>query len=97
MKPSVLRSMAAPLHRLKFANLTTYYAGVRAGLKYFVEEKGKKRVCMMYDDTDFGMEIAEAVHDQLKAMNMELVAFTTHKASETNFVGAITMTVPRED
>jgi branched-chain amino acid transport system substrate-binding protein len=45
---------------------------------------------MMYIDTDFGLETAEAVKDQLKAMNMELVAETTHKAAETNFVGAIT-------
>ena len=44
----------------------------------------------MYVDTDFGLETAEAVRDQLKEMNMELVAETTHKAAETNFVGAIT-------
>ena len=34
------RSMYEPLHRLKFANLAPYYDNVRAGLKYFVEEKG---------------------------------------------------------
>ena len=84
------RSMYEPLNRLKFANLAPYYGNVRAGLKYFVEEKGKERVCMMYQDTDFGHETSEAVQDQLKEMNMELVAETTHKASETNFVGAIT-------
>jgi branched-chain amino acid transport system substrate-binding protein len=84
------RSMYEPHHKLKFANLAPYYANVRSGLKYFVEEKGKKRVCMMYVDTDFGLETAEAVKDQLEAMNMELIAQTTHKAAETNFVGAIT-------
>lgn len=83
------RSMYEPLNKLKFANLAPYYDNIRAGLKYFVEEKGKKRVCMMYVDTDFGLETAEAVKDQLKEMNMELVAETTHKAAETNFVGAI--------
>jgi len=83
------RSMAEPLHKLKFANLTTYYSNTRSAVKYFVEEKQKKRVCMMYVDTDFGMEIADAVTDQLKAMNIPLIAKTTHKASETNFVGAI--------
>lgn len=83
------RSMYEPFSKLKFANLAPYYDNIRSGLKYFVEEKGKKRVCMMYVDTDFGLETAEAVKDQLKAMNMELVAETTHKAAETNFVGAI--------
>ena len=83
------RSMYEPLNKLKFANLAPYYANVRAGVRYFVEEKGKKRVGMMYQDTDFGLETAEAVNDQLKAMNMEIVAETTHKPGETNFVGAI--------
>ncbi|MBU3917472.1 ABC transporter substrate-binding protein [bacterium] len=84
------RSMSEPFHKLKFANLGTYYANVRSGLKYFVEQKGKKSVCMMYVDTDFGMEVVEGVIDQLKAMNMKLVAQTSHKADETNFMGAIT-------
>ena len=30
------RSMYEPHHQLKFANLASYYANVRAGLKYFV-------------------------------------------------------------
>jgi branched-chain amino acid transport system substrate-binding protein len=84
------RSMYEPFHKLKIQNLAPYYGNVRAGLKYFVEQKGKERVCMMYVDTDFGHETSEAVHDQLKEMGMSLVAETTHKASETNFVGAIT-------
>jgi branched-chain amino acid transport system substrate-binding protein len=84
------RSMYEPFHKLKFQSFAPYYGNVRAGLKYFVEKKGKKRVCMMYQDTDFGHETSQAVNDQLKEMNMSLVAETTHKASETNFVGAIT-------
>ena len=84
------RSMYEPLHKLKIQNLAPYYGNIRAALKYFVEEKGKERVCMMYQDTDFGHEISEGVNDQLTAMNMSLVAETTHKPSETNFVGAIT-------
>ncbi len=84
------RSMAEPLHKLKFANLTTYYANMRAAVKYFIEEKGRKRPCMMYVDTDFGQETVDAVDHQLKVHGVELVASTSHKASETNFVGAIT-------
>ena len=84
------RSMYEPFHKLKIQNLAPYYGNTRAGLKHFVEEKGKERVCMMYQDTDFGHEAKDAVLDQLKEMNMSLVAETTHKPSETNFVGAIT-------
>ncbi|MBU2513341.1 ABC transporter substrate-binding protein [bacterium] len=84
------RAMVQPLHPLKFSAISSYYDQGRAGLKYFVEEKGKKNVCMLYVDTDFGAETVDAVNDQLKAMNMNLVAETSHKDSETNFVGAIT-------
>lgn len=84
------RSMYEPLHRLKFANLASYYSNMRAAVKYFIEEKGKTRPCMMYVDTDFGQETVDAVHDQLKIQGVKLIDETTHKASETNFVGAIT-------
>ena len=45
---------------------------------------------MMYIDTDFGHETVAGVNDQLKVMGVDLVAETSHKATETNFVGSIT-------
>jgi len=83
------RSMFEPLHKLKFANLASYYSNMRAAVKYFIEEKGKKRPCMMYVDTDFGQETVDAVTEQLKIQGVALVDQTNHKATETNFVGAI--------
>jgi branched-chain amino acid transport system substrate-binding protein len=35
------RSMAEPFHKLKFAQFSTYYDQVRAGIKHFVEKQGK--------------------------------------------------------
>ncbi len=87
---SAARSMGEPHHKLKFVNLATYYANTRAAIKYFVEQEGKKKICTMCIDTDFGVEIEDAVNDQLKEMGMRLTAETKHKAAETNFVGAIT-------
>jgi len=84
------RSMYQPHHKLKFANLASYYSNMRAAVKFFIEKKGKTRPCMMVVDTDFGQETVDAVHDQLKVQGVELIAETRHKASETNFVGAIT-------
>ena len=86
---SFARSMVEPLHRLKFLVGSTYYDQMRSGTKYFVEEKGKKRVCILYQDTDFGTEHLDGVVDQLNEMNMELVAKISHKPTETNFMGAI--------
>jgi branched-chain amino acid transport system substrate-binding protein len=37
------RSMAEPLHKLKFAQFSTYYDQVRASIKHFTEKEGKRR------------------------------------------------------
>ena len=83
------RSMVEPLHPLKFSALSTYYSQIRAGVKHFVEEKGKKRICIMYQDTDFGHEVLDGVTDQLKAMGMSMTEKTSHKPTDSSFTTAI--------
>lgn len=83
------RSMSEPYHRLKFAANSTYYAQVRAGVKYFVEQKGRKKVCVMYQDTDFGREILDGTVDQLKAMNMKPVLAIGHKPRAAKFTATV--------
>lgn len=85
---SSARQMFQPFHKLKFIAGSTYYDQVRAGIKYFVEQKGKKSVCMMYQDTDFGREIYFGVVDQVKAMNIKLASESAHKPTDTDF-GAV--------
>jgi branched-chain amino acid transport system substrate-binding protein len=84
------RSMTEPHHKLKFSTLATYYDQIRAGMKYFVEKKGVKAPCVMYQDTEFGQEIAEAARDQAKAMKIKIAAESSHKPTDTDFTGAIT-------
>jgi branched-chain amino acid transport system substrate-binding protein len=79
------RSMYEPLNHLKFGLGSSYYDQVRAGLKYFVEKRGKKKVCTMAQDTDFGRDITDGVKDQLKADNMTLAGETLHKPTDTDF------------
>ena len=67
------RSMFEPYDRLKFTSGSTYYDQIRTGLKYLIENNNRKSVCVLYEDTDFGQEIVDAVDDQLEAMNMTLV------------------------
>jgi branched-chain amino acid transport system substrate-binding protein len=83
------RSMYHPFHKLKFSTLSSYYDQVRAGFKYFAEKKGMKSPCVMYQDTEFGQEILEAVRDQAKAMNVKIAAESGHKPADTDFTGAI--------
>jgi len=87
---TLARSMVEPHHPLKFQHTSTYYDQIRAGVRYFVEERGKKKVCLMHVDTEYGEEILEGVRDQLKVHGMDLVARTTHKAEDTNFVAHVT-------
>ncbi|PJI42317.1 ABC transporter substrate-binding protein [Ferrovibrio sp.] len=84
------RQMSEPFHKLKFAGLSSYYDQVRAGMQWMVANKGKKRFCTLYQDTDFGKEIFEAVNDQAKAMKLQVVETATNKPADTDFTGQIT-------
>jgi branched-chain amino acid transport system substrate-binding protein len=82
------RSMYEPFNRLKFGLASSYYDQMRAGVKLFVEQRGKKRLCAMYQDTDFGRDVMDGVRDQMKAMNISLVAEAAHKPTDTDFSAA---------
>jgi len=83
------RSMAEPFHKLKFAQFSTYYDQVRSSVKQFVEKEGKKKVCSMYQDTDFGHEIRDGVKDQVKALKLELASEASYGPTDTDFVAPI--------
>jgi ABC-type branched-subunit amino acid transport system substrate-binding protein len=83
------RQMYEPFDRLKFALVSTYYHAMRTGTKWMVEEKGKTRVCALYQDDEFGLNGHRGVLDQLAAMGMELVAETTYKRGATDFSSQI--------
>lgn len=83
------RSMYYPFNHLKFGLGASYYDQIRSGLKYFIEKRGKKRVCALSQDTDFGRDIMDGVDDQLKAMHMTLAAQTLHKPTETDFTAYV--------
>lgn len=79
------RSMVEPLHPLKFQTFSSYYDHIRAGIKYLVAKNNRKKLCTLYQDTDFGKEILEAVQDQAKAMNMPVVETATNTPIATDF------------
>ena len=86
---SAARSMFEPFHKLKFSQYSSYVDQMRAGVKYFVEQKGKKAVCAMYQDTDFGKDVLAGALQQTEAMGMKVVATTAHKPTDTDFTAAI--------
>ncbi len=83
------RSMYHPLHPLKFGLAASYYDQMRSGIKHFVEARGKKAICAMSQDTDFGRDVMDGVRDQLKAMNRTLLSETLHKPADTDFSASV--------
>lgn len=86
---SAARQMYEPHDALKFAMFTPYYDGGRDGIKHFVENKGKKRVGILYQDDDYGKEVLAGVVDELKAHGLELVERTTYKRGAKDFSSQI--------
>ena len=84
------RSMYEPYDRLKFYGAASYVDQVRAGVQYLVKEKGKKAVCVMYQDTDFGKEVLEGVEQQTKKLGIKIVETTTHKPTDQDFTAPLT-------
>ena len=86
---SAARSMYEPFHRLKFYGAASYVDQIRSAVNYFVKEKGKKAVCVMYQDSDFGKEIIEGAELQTKKLGIKLVEMTGHKPTDQDFTAPI--------
>ncbi len=86
---SAARSMYEPFHKLKFYGAASYVDQVRAGINYFVTKKGKKALCAMYQDTDFGKEVLDGVQVQAERMKLKIVETTTHKPTDQDFTAQI--------
>jgi len=82
------RSMYEPYHRLKFGLASSYYDQMRSAVK-LLAERGRKKICAMYQDTDFGRDVMDGARDQLKAMNMSLAAETAHKPTDADFSASV--------
>jgi len=87
---SAARSMYEPFHRLKFYGAASYVDQIRAGINYFVTKKGKKALCAMYQDTDFGKEVLDGVQIQAEKMRIKVLETTTHKPTDQDFTAQIT-------
>jgi branched-chain amino acid transport system substrate-binding protein len=82
---SAARSMYEPFHKLKFYGAASYVDQVRAGIQYFVSKKGKKALCAMYQDTDFGKEVLDGVQMQAEKLKLKVLETVTHKPTDQDF------------
>ena len=87
---SAARSMYEPFHKLKFYGAASYVDQIRAGIQYFVTKKGKKALCAMYQDTDFGKEVLDGVQLQADKLKIKILETVTHKPTDQDFTAQIT-------
>ena len=85
MPITAAREMYEPLHKLKYSFAATYYDQIRLALPKMVKEKNAKKVCTLYQDDDFGLEVQRGAEAGLKTINMEVAEKTTYKRGSTDF------------
>jgi branched-chain amino acid transport system substrate-binding protein len=79
------REMFDPFHRLKFAFAAPYYDQMLTTLPRLVKEKSAKKVCTIYQDDEFGLEVVRGAEAGLKTIGMELAEKTSFKRGATDF------------
>ncbi len=79
------REMYEPFHKLKYSFAATYYDQIRLLSPKLVKDKGAKKVCALYQDDEFGLEVLRGAEAGLKTINMELVEKASYKRGATDF------------
>jgi branched-chain amino acid transport system substrate-binding protein len=79
------REMYEPFHKLKYSFAATYFDQMRNAVPRLAKEKGAKKVCTMYQDDEFGLEVFRGAEAGLKTINMEFAEKTSYKRGATDF------------
>ena len=85
MPLTAAREMYEPTHRYKYALLSAYYDQLRIALPKMVTDKSVKKICIIYQDDEFGLEVLRGAEAGLKTLNMELLEKTSFKRGATDF------------
>ena len=83
------REMYEPFHKLKYSFAATYYDQMRFAVPKLVKEKAAKKVCTMYQDDDFGLEVERGAEAGLKTIGMAFAEKTSFKRGATDFSSQI--------
>ncbi|WP_332776287.1 ABC transporter substrate-binding protein [Polaromonas sp.] len=83
------REMYEPFHKLKYSFAATYYDQMKAAVPKLVKEKNAKKVCSMYQDDEFGLEVQRGADEGLKVVGMTMTEKTSFKRGATDFSSQI--------
>ena len=79
------REMYEPFHKLKYSFAATYFDQMRLAVPKIVKDKGAKKVCSIYQDDEFGLEVLRGGEAGLKAIGMDYAEKTSYKRGATDF------------
>ncbi|WP_313081549.1 ABC transporter substrate-binding protein [Pulveribacter sp.] len=79
------REMYEPFHKLKYSFAATYYDQIRLEAPKLIKEKNAQKICTIYQDDEFGLEVMRGGEAALKAMGREYTEKTTFKRGATDF------------
>jgi branched-chain amino acid transport system substrate-binding protein len=85
MPLTAAREMYEAPNELKYALLSSYYDQMRLTLPKLAADKNAKKVCIIYQDDEFGLEVLRGSEAGLKTINMELTEKTSFKRGATDF------------
>jgi branched-chain amino acid transport system substrate-binding protein len=78
-----------PFHQLKFAVFPPYETMIRAGVSHFIEEKGARRIGLLFQDDDYGISVRRGLETELEERGMVLTAIENYARDVTDFSGRI--------
>jgi branched-chain amino acid transport system substrate-binding protein len=82
-------STYTPLHPLKFQMFAPYQDYMAAAVRHLVSENGYKRVGLLYQDDEYGLEVMKGVEQGLALRGLALVEKTGYKRGATDFSAQI--------
>jgi branched-chain amino acid transport system substrate-binding protein len=74
-----------PLHKLKFSMANPYPNTTRIAVQSMLKLKPYKRVAILYQDDEYGLDVLRGVELALKEANLPLVEKTSYKRGATDF------------
>lgn len=78
-----------PREPLKWSTAPPYAVGIRIGLHYLINEKDYKKVCVTYQNDEYGSEVLRGVTEMLPYKDAKLALKVSFSRGTTNFTSNV--------
>ena len=89
---SASREMYDPPHRLKYSTFLPHYDQMRLTVPKLAKEKGAQKLCAIYQDDDYGLEVLHGAEAGAKANGMTFTEKVSFKRGATDFSSQVAKT-----